>query len=206
MTANIRSDASGLFGAIGFGGDDAITFDAGGIVGGYKDNTITPAKLTQKPTKIGPFTLSGSAQDITGIPSWVQKITVSLVGVSGATALTSRLRVGTSAGVATTGYTGSLVTLSTTPGVLLTDLGASPVGLAAVSTTAAATTGTGQFTLIHQGGNVWSCFGGVDRKGDTQATSFSFSSVTLPGILDRISLVATTGTFDAGTMAVIYEG
>ena len=41
MTTGIRSDASGTFGALTFGGDDAITFDATGIqAGSYKAGSI----------------------------------------------------------------------------------------------------------------------------------------------------------------------
>ena len=41
MTTGIRSDASGTFGALTFGGDDAVTFDATGIqAGSYKPGSI----------------------------------------------------------------------------------------------------------------------------------------------------------------------
>ncbi len=41
MTTGLRSDASGTFGALTFGGDDAVTFDADGIqAGSYKPGSI----------------------------------------------------------------------------------------------------------------------------------------------------------------------
>ena len=44
MTTGIRSDASGTFGALTFGGDDAVTFDATGIqAGSYKAGSIVAA-------------------------------------------------------------------------------------------------------------------------------------------------------------------
>ena len=44
MTAGIRSDASGTFGALTFGGGDAVTFDATGIkAGSYKAGSIVAA-------------------------------------------------------------------------------------------------------------------------------------------------------------------
>ena len=47
MTTGIRSDASGTFGALTFGGDDAITFDATGIqAGSYKAGSIVDTDLT----------------------------------------------------------------------------------------------------------------------------------------------------------------
>ena len=47
MTTGIRSDASGTFGALTFGGDDAITFDAAGIqAGSYKAGSIVDTDLT----------------------------------------------------------------------------------------------------------------------------------------------------------------
>ena len=46
MTTGIRSDASGTFGALTFGGDDAVTFDATGIqAGSYKAGSIVAADL-----------------------------------------------------------------------------------------------------------------------------------------------------------------
>ena len=46
MTAGIRSDASGTFGALTFGGGDAVTFDATGIqAGSYKAGSIDSAAL-----------------------------------------------------------------------------------------------------------------------------------------------------------------
>ena len=47
MSSGIRSDASGTFGALTFGGDDAITFDATGIqAGSYKAGSIVDTDLT----------------------------------------------------------------------------------------------------------------------------------------------------------------
>ena len=44
MTTGIRSDTSGTFGALTFGGDDAVTFDATGIqAGSYKPGSIVAA-------------------------------------------------------------------------------------------------------------------------------------------------------------------
>ena len=44
MTTGIRSDASGTFGALTFGGDDAVTFDDTGIkAGSYKAGSIVAA-------------------------------------------------------------------------------------------------------------------------------------------------------------------
>ena len=46
MSSGIKSDASGTFGALTFGGDDAITFDATGIqAGSYKAGSIDSAAL-----------------------------------------------------------------------------------------------------------------------------------------------------------------
>ena len=46
MTTGLRSDASGTFGALTFGGDDAVTFDATGIqAGSYKAGSIDSAAL-----------------------------------------------------------------------------------------------------------------------------------------------------------------
>lgn len=47
MSSGIRSDASGTFGALTFGGDDAVTFDDTGIqAGSYKPGSIVDTDLT----------------------------------------------------------------------------------------------------------------------------------------------------------------
>jgi hypothetical protein len=53
--------------------------------------------------------------------------------------------------------------------------------------------------------NTWVSNGMVFRANDNILMT-SNGHIALSGTLDRISLVATTSTFDAGTVNVLYEG
>ena len=149
-------------------------------------------------------TASGASVDFTDIPSWVKRITVMLVGVSTAAAGAARIHVGTSSGLVTTGYEGGTMTNTTTPVNSATSLASAPEGIAGFSTTSGATVVHGIFTVCNVTGNTWAGSGTVYRSGDSIAT-YSNGNIALSGVLDRISVVATTSTFDAGTINILYE-
>jgi hypothetical protein len=142
-----------------------------------------------------------SSIDFTSIPSWVKRITVSITGLSFAAAGTFRLRVGTSSGLVATGYSGSRTVISDADTV---SVDATTDGLAGVSTDAAVTTIIGIYTITNITGNTWVCSGNVQRIGDDRIV-FTNGSIALAATLDRLSLVATTSTFDAGTVNIMYE-
>ena len=147
---------------------------------------------------------SGTSVDFTDIPSWVKRITVMIAGVSTAAAGAARIRVGTSSGLVTTGYEGGTMTNTTAPANSATSLASAPEGIAGFSTTSGATVVHGIFTVCNVAGNTWAGSGSVYRSGDSAAV-YSNGNIALSGVLDRISVVATTSTFDAGTINIIYE-
>ena len=149
-------------------------------------------------------TASGSSVDFTNIPAGVRRITVIMTGISFAAAGVARIRIGAGS-LVTTGYAGGLVGLATTPAASLDSLGASPEGIAGFGASAAGTVVTGQFILVNVTGNTWQCTGSVVRNTDTAALNISNGWIALGGTLDRLSLVATTSTFDAGTINILYE-
>jgi hypothetical protein len=169
---------------------------------GVTTNTGAVYDSIQRATSV---TASGSSVDFTNIPSWVRRITVTMTGISFAAAGVGRIRIGTSGGLVTTGYAGGLVGIATTPAVSLDSLGASPEGIAGLSASAAATVVTGQFIIVNVTGNTWQATGSVVRNTDTAALNVSNGWIALSGTLDRLSLVATTSTFDAGTINILYE-
>ena len=188
----------------------AITVAAPAVAG---TNTITLPAVTGTAVVAGQNsaitaataqTASGSSVDFTGIPSWVKRITVTLDGISFAAAGVARIRLGTSSGLETTGYTGVVFNYTTTPTISTSALSSSPEGMFAVAGSAAATTVSGVITIVNSEGNKWISTGQVNRVGDsTQA--IGNGAITLPSTLDRLSLVATTSTFDAGTINILYE-
>ena len=148
-------------------------------------------------------TASGSSVDFTGIPSWVKRVTVTMTDISFAAAGAARLRLGTSGGIVTTGYIGTLINISTAR-VGATALSSSPEGIAAIATAAAASSVIGQFVIVNVTGNTWQSNGFVMRIGDSSMT-LSSAYIDLSGTLDRLSLAATTSTFDGGTINILYE-
>lgn len=143
---------------------------------------------------------SGSSVDFTSIPSWVKRITVVLDQVSFAANGNAVIRIG-SGSLVTSGYVGSSTAINETPTVIVS---AVTNGFGNLSTSAAATTMTGAITITNITGNTWVCSGSYQRIGDNRI-QFMNLSVSLSGALDRLSVVTTTSTFDAGTINILYE-
>lgn len=146
-------------------------------------------------------TATGASVDFTGIPSWAKRITVMLRGVSFAAAGISRLRLGTSSGLVASGYTSNNTVLTTTG----TTVGAVTDGLVGISSAAAATTINGQIVITQIDTNTWVASATIYRTTDDTTVVIN-GNIALSGALDRLSLVATTSTFDAGTVNILYEG
>lgn len=169
------------------------------------DNTITPEDLTQKLTLMAAQNATGTAVDFTGIPSWAKRITVMFDGVSTNGVSAVAMRLGTSLGVASSGYNSQASTVNGT--VVATNFSTTLLVLEDAST--AAFTRHGAFVLANLTGNVWVMQGGVAVSGGGSArTSQAGGSVTLAGALDRIRATTANGTdaFDGGTIGVLYEG
>jgi hypothetical protein len=145
-------------------------------------------------------TASGSSVDFTSIPSWVKRITVSLDAISFAAAGAARLRIGTSSGLATSGYSTQTYAIQA---AAATTSSTSTDGIGWSSTGSAGGTNSGHFVLTNLSGNTWICTQMISRS--DSYLLFATGSITLSGTLDRLSLVATTSTFDAGTINILYE-
>ena len=147
-------------------------------------------------------TASGSSVDFTSIPSWVKRITVQIVNLGYAAAGAGVIRIG-SGSLTTSGYLGSVTGFSTTPAITYSSV---TNGLSNLTTNAASgtTTITGQMVITNVTGNLWVATSCTTRNGDS-VTNLSNSYITLSGELDRLSLVATTSTFNAGTINILYE-
>jgi hypothetical protein len=165
--------------------------------------TLVPVTGTLAPLVSGTAvaSTSGTSIDFTGIPSWVKRITISLDGVSFAAAGTAVVRLGVSNTLVTTGYVSSRINLTTTPTVAISTL---TDGVASVTTGAAATVLTGLIVITNLSGNTWVASGQTARTNDN-AYTLTNGSITLAGVLTNLSLVATTSTFDAGSINIMYE-
>jgi hypothetical protein len=139
---------------------------------------------------------SGTSVDFINLPSWVTRITVLFNGVS--TNGTSNLLIQLGSGsFTTTGYTSSAWTNAAT---------AATNGFLITQSLTAATGQNGAVTITNITSNTWSAFG-VLAFSNASLGNASGGSVSLSGTLDRVRIttVAGTDTFDAGTINIMYE-
>jgi len=178
---------------------EVLSYSYAGIV---PSASITPAKLSQPPTLgTSVATTSGTAIDITGIPSWVNKVSVLFNGISTAGAASGTLlQLGTSGGVVNTGYTSTCVSSAATNTVVSF---ASTSGLA-IQSGAVGDSFIGVYELRRFSGNTWIGFISGNRSGNGWSGG---GSIALGGALDRIRLTNANGTdtFDAGSINIMYE-
>ncbi len=148
---------------------------------------------------------SGANIDITGIPSWVRRITVMFNGVGTDLFNPSKylVQIGDSGGIEDTGYISYSVRM-----------GGSSVASGGTETTGfvinqATTTGagiSGQMIISSFGSNVWteSGFFATTSGGNGMPTG---GAKTLSGTLDRIRIttVGGTDTYTTGSINILYE-
>jgi hypothetical protein len=162
--------------------------------------TVTAATGTLYPIVSGTsVTASGASVDFTGIPSWVKRITVQINGLSYAAVGAGVIQIGAGS-LSTSGYTGNITGWSTGA----TTLASVTTGFGSLVSSAASTSVYGVYVMTLIGSNAWVCTGQSNRIGDSVTNMYN-GSITLGGTLDRLSLVATTSTFDAGTVNILYE-
>lgn len=142
-------------------------------------------------------TTSGTSIDFTGIPSWVKRITVMVNGVSTSGTSPVQMQIG-SGSVDTTGYNGTFWFSGGGGGTFTTGIG--------IRNSSATDLTYGHVVLTHMGSNLWCASvctglltGGLSTTGG--------ATRQLAGVLDRIRLttVAGTDTFDAGSVNILYE-
>ena len=141
-------------------------------------------------------TTSGTSFDFTGLPSWVKRVSFNFTNVSLSGTDNMLIRLGTSSGFVTSGYTSTSVRSgnagdTSTVGFIITANGASR-------------TFSGSMVLSLIGSNVWTQF--VSGRNDSNSISGG-GNLSLGGTLTQVRLLATgTDTFDSGTVSIIYEG
>jgi hypothetical protein len=148
---------------------------------------------------------SGTSVDFTSIPSWVKRITIMLSGVSISGTSTLQLRLGTSGGFVTSGYSsniGVITAASTAAGSVATTTGLIIINSGGTADTTSAVLSLNNFT-----GNVWTYSGTGGRTGNVAAYYVSAAPQTLSGTLTQIRLTTVNGTdtFDAGSVNILYE-
>ena len=144
---------------------------------------------------------SGATLDFLNIPSWARRITVMLGGISVNASASLILQLGTSSGVVSSGYLGSTNNFSSAPSASYptTYFGLNN-GVAGTDTT------YGNVSLCNLTGNTWieSHSLGIPPAG---GVCFGGGGIALAATLDRIRIttVAGTATFDAGSVNILVE-
>jgi len=177
-------------------------------VAGTNTLTLQAATATSSVNVLGTAvaSTSGTSIDFTALPSWVKKITVMFSGVSQSTAddITLLLGTGATPTYASSGYNGLSISQA---GGSSTNLSTSFKITCISGPTAALIYGITTLNLIT--GNTWVCNssnGNGTATGVNQA-SYCYGSNALGGTLTAIRIALTgAGTFDAGTVNIMYEG
>ncbi len=179
-------------GNAGSGSQDILTVDAAGLVSFPQGRQLTLATAQA--------TTSGTSIDFTGIPSWAKRITVMFSGVSTSVPGHYQLQLGTSGGVQTTGYD-CQHDYSSGPGANAT------TGFVWFNDVASDTyRGQIVLSLFDSATGAWTCSGNLGMsRGDVMLIA---GSKVLSGVLDRVRLTTVAGStnFDAGSINIMYEG
>ena len=162
--------------------------------------------VSSTPTPVYPLTngtavasTSGASIDFTGIPSYVKRITIMLYGVSQTTGTSPYLlfQLGTSSGIVSTGY----VSLGSTNG---SSNATSTTGFPLRGPSASNSVMSGAITITSFGSNLWVETGVFGDTTNSQSGA-SAGHLDLAGTLDRVRIVANGGTFNAGSINILYE-
>jgi hypothetical protein len=145
---------------------------------------------------------SGTSIDFTGIPAWIERITVMFIGVSSNGSSVPTVRLGDAGGIEATGYSGS--TQNGTSAVLCTtgfDYGGNLQSAARVYH------GSMYITLQNRSTNTWAATSIVGLS-DGASVGIMGATKSLSETLTqlRITFANGTDTFDAGSINIMYEG
>lgn len=188
------SQAAARTAILAYGSTDLAS--AADIAAGTAGKLVDAAKFSTERLKAATAqaTTSGTSIDFTGLPSWVERITVMFNGVSTSGANAPLVQIGSGA-VQTTGY---VADSSTTGGISSSTTGFIMRSSAAVNTI------YGHMTLTKVSANIWTASHVLTLNG---LCIWGAGSVTLSGALDRLRLttVGGTDTFDAGSVNILYE-
>ena len=143
---------------------------------------------------------SGTAVEFTGIPSTVKRITVMFYSLSTTSTNAPRVQLGTASSYDTSGYSASAAAVSATP---VWSGGTNVDGFVLTGQVAAGTELSGTLVLTNITSNVWVAVVGGNNPAGSAICGGGFKS--LSGTLTRLQVIPSLGSFDAGTINIMYE-
>jgi hypothetical protein len=175
------------------------------IIDGSASVTINSGAVLGITSGTAVASTSGTSIDFTGIPSWVKRITVMLVGISTNGSSLLRFQLG-SGSPTTSGYLGAQISITAgqATGGNNSSSGFDIQTYGPAATAAALYSGSVVFTLTT--GNTWTGSGIVGQQANATAGVVA-GYIALSGALDRVRITTVNGTdtFDAGTINILYE-
>lgn len=179
---------------------------SGDIISIVYDNASGRFDLVSVPTPLlkSPIaTTSGTSHDYTSIPSWVKRITVIFNGVSTNSTSQIIVQLGDSGGFETTGYTGTISSITAAAASALLSSG---FNLYSIEAATYVHNGSITLTLQDPASNTWAATGMIGHS-DSAAIGLVAGIKSLSAALTQIRLTTEGGTavFDAGTFNVTYE-
>jgi len=179
---------------------NAITINSSGQATLLNTPLITTPNASLLNVGVALTTTSGTAQGFTGIPAWVNRITMSLSQVGTSSTSLKQIQIG-SGSYATTGYLGASSTMSSAVASVTSTTGFP------IDSPYAADRLNGSVVLTRVTGNNWVASGVLVANAGTNQTITCGGQITLGGVLDRIQLTTVNGTdtFAAGSLNIFWE-
>lgn len=165
----------------------------------YPDGT---SDVTHAPVLTTEQNLSSTYVDVTGIPSWAKRVSLTFRNVSPSAAANISIQLGTSGGMVTSGYVGAVDTWTTSSGVAAWS--GNSCEIASIATATNSITGIATFVLVT--GTTW-VMSSVGATVNATGIHQGAGSIPLGNTLTqlRFTTVAGTATFDSGSISVLYD-
>jgi hypothetical protein len=179
-------------------GDGATSYGTAGQV--LKSNGDAPPSFGSAITAGTDVSASGTSVDFANIPSWVKRITVMFQGVSTNASAFVQVQLGTNGSPQTTGYGSctfvynSSSSQSSTSGFIVSEQNTNTY------------VRSGHLIICKLSDTIWTSAGTMLSSASTGVNP-SAGYVTMTGDVDlvRITTIAGTATFDAGSINILYE-
>jgi len=166
--------------------------------------TISPAQLAATIGPRGmaePQALAGSSVIFSGIPVGANHVEVTLVGASLSSSGLISLRLGTSGGIVSTGYSAA-ASQNGNSGATSASSSSTDIPVSGQTSTSASITGT--MVLNRVSGNIWAGSGFfVDSVAPRGGGGGGY--VDIGGDISQIAIIAGAGSFDAGTAIIAWK-